>query len=116
MAEGRTSDGRSERLDRVSKPEPGVRRRDAEGKEALYSTAPTAAPSKPLEISCRRCGVSRGLSFSEGLALLRPPFLLNPLTGTLWSRCPTCGRRSLIDVATGQAIRALLDRRPDLRR
>ena len=116
MAESSGQDGRSSRLDRVSPPRPGQHGRDAEGKEALYSTAPTAAPTKPLEVTCRRCGVTTGLTFAESLKLFRPPFLANPLTGTMFAKCPACGRRAWIDGSTGQALRALLDRRPDLRR
>ena len=108
--------GRNHRFDRVQRPTPGARQRDASGKEALYSTAPTAAPTQPLEVTCRRCGVTSGLTFAEGLRLLRPPMLANPLTGTMWARCPACDRRSWLDGSTGQALRALLDRRPDLRR
>ena len=107
---------RSARLDRVARPVPGAPRRDAEGKEALYSTAPTAAPTKPLEVTCRRCGVTSGLTFGEAVRLFRPPMLANPLTGALWTRCPACDRRSWLDGSPGQALRALLDRRPDLRR
>lgn len=106
-------DGRSARLDRVSRPLPGAPRRDASGKEALYSTAPTAAATKPLEVTCRRCGVTSGLRLRDAVRLLRPPALANPLTGTLWAQCPSCGRRSWLDGSTGQALRALLDRRPD---
>lgn len=107
---------RSARLDRVARPMPGARARDAEGKEALYSTAPTAAPTRPVEVRCRRCGVTSGLTFGRALRLLRPPVIANPLTGTLWARCPSCDRRAWLDASTGQALRALLDRRPDLRR
>ena len=99
---------RSTRLDRVVRPVPGARDRDADGKEALYSTAPTAAPTKPLEVRCRRCGVTSGLTLGEAVRLLRPPALANPLTGTLWATCPACGRRSWLDGSTGQALRALL--------
>lgn len=114
MADG--PDGQHSRFDRVARPTPGARRRDASGKEALYSTAPTAAPTKPIEVTCRRCGVTSGLTLGESMRLLRPPMLANPLTGTLWTRCPACDRRSWLDASTGQAVRALLDRRPDLRR
>lgn len=100
----------SPRLDRVSRPTPGARRRDAEGKEALYSTAPTAAPTRPLEVTCRRCGVTSGLTFADAVKLLRPPMLANPLTGTMWTRCPACDRRAWVDGSPGQALRALLGR------
>ena len=117
MAEwGSEREGRSDRFDRVTPPVPGSRTRDADGKEALYSTAPTAAPTKPLEVTCRRCGVTSGLTLREALSLLRPPMLANPLTGTMWSRCPSCGRRSWLDGSPGQALRALLDLAPAPRR
>lgn len=103
-------DGCSPRLDRVARPTPGSRRRDVEGKEALYSTAPTAAPTTPLQVTCRRCGVTSGLTVTEALRLLAPPMLANPLTGTMWTRCPACDRRSWLDGSPGQALRALLGR------
>ena len=109
-------DGRSPRFDRVERPRPGARSRDAAGKEALYSTAPTAAPTRPIEVTCRRCGVTSGLTLTGAVRLLRPPMLANPLSGTLWTRCPACDRRSWLDASTGQALRALLDRRPSGRR
>lgn len=108
--------GRNERFDRVARPCPGAPRRDASGKEALYSTAPTAAPTRPLQVTCRRCGVTSGLTLRDALGLFRPPMLANPLTGTMWTRCPACDRRSWLDGSPGQALRAVLDRRPDLRR
>lgn len=114
MAERPT--GRSARFDRVAAPTTAARPRDAAGKEALYSTAPTAAPTRPIEVTCRRCGVTSGLTLAGAVRLLRPPMLANPVTGTLWTRCPACDRRSWLDASTGQALRALLDRRPDLRR
>ncbi len=116
MADDRTDDGRISRFDRVSRPDPAARERDASGKEALYSTAPTAAPTRPIEVSCRRCGVTSGLSVGDALGMLRPPFLLNPLTGTMFARCPSCGRRSWLDASTGQALRAVLNRAPGPRR
>lgn len=109
-------DGRSGRLDRVSRPVPGAQRRDADGKEALYSTAPTAAPTKPIEVTCQRCGVTSGLGVAAALRLLRPPMIANPLTGRMWARCPACDRRAWLHASTGQALRALLDRRPSPRR
>jgi hypothetical protein len=98
------------RFDRVARPTPGAVERDSAGKEALYSTAPTSAPTRPIEVSCRRCGVTSGLGLTQAVALLRPPMLANPLTGTLWAVCPSCGRRSWLDASTGQALRALLRR------
>lgn len=109
MAEGQ----RSERFDRVAKPDPTlVRDRDRAGKEALYSTAPSAAPTSQVLVDCVRCGVESGLSLVATVRLLAPPMLWNPATGTLWARCPACRRRSRLRVRKGQALRALLDRRP----
>jgi hypothetical protein len=104
---------RSERLDRVRAPDPRApRQRDVAGKEALYSTAPSAAPSSQVQVLCRRCDVEAGVSVVGFVRLLRPPVLWNPLTRRLWTRCPTCDRRSWLKVRQGQALRALLDRGP----
>lgn len=105
---------RSARLDRVSKPDPrSPRRRDEQGKEALYSTAPSAAPSAQVLVLCRRCDVESGVSVLGFLRTLRPPVLVNPVTRHLWARCPACRRRSWIEVRSGQALRVLLDRGRD---
>lgn len=82
------------------------------GKEALYSTAPSAAPTSPVQVLCRRCDVEAGITLGAFVRLLRPPVLWNPVTRRLWTRCPTCGRRTWLRVRQGQALRALLDRRP----
>ncbi|MTV26504.1 hypothetical protein FTX61_13935 [Nitriliruptoraceae bacterium ZYF776] len=105
--------GRSSRLDRVQPPDPrSSRRRDAAGKEALYSTAPSATPSSHLLVHCRRCDVEAGISVVQLLGTLRPPVLWLPWSGRLWARCPTCERRGWLTVRKGQALRALLDRVP----
>jgi hypothetical protein len=106
-------DGTSPRLDRVSKPNPQTpRQRDQRhGKEALYSTAPGAAPAFPLVVSCNRCDVSRGLKVGELLGFLRPPVLVNPVSRKVWTRCPTCHRRAWLRVHMGQSLKILLDRR-----
>jgi hypothetical protein len=98
----------SARFDRVGTP--GQRRRDGLGKEALYSTAPTSAPTSQVELRCRRCDVPFGLSVIGVAKLLKPPFLWDPVRGRLWTRCPSCGQRSWLDVRTGQALRVLIDR------
>jgi hypothetical protein len=100
-------------FDRIPKPDPREpRRRDFQGKEALYSTAPTAAPTAQVEVYCRRCDVLTGVSLLGALRLLRPPMFWDPLRGRIWSRCPTCDRRAWLVVKTGQALRVLLDRSP----
>jgi hypothetical protein len=106
----------SGRFDRIKAPRPGSIERDSLGKEALYSTAPTAAPTRPVHVTCRRCGVERGMTFREAVALLRPPVLINPVTGVGWLRCPTCQKRSWVEVTTGQSMRALLSKADPRRR
>jgi hypothetical protein len=108
---------RSSTFDRIG--EPGDRRRsavagsrDGAGKEALYSTAPTAAPTSQVELRCRSCDVPFGLSLVGVLKLLVPPFLWDPVRGRLWTRCPACEERAWLELRTGQALRVLLDRRP----
>lgn len=102
---------RSERFDRVASPRQGTRhQRDHAGKEALYSTAPSAAPTSQVLVVCERCDVESGLSVVEVAKLLRPPFLWNPVSGKLWAPCPACDRRSKLRVRQGQALRALLYR------
>ena len=108
--------GPSDRFDRIKPPRPAARERDSQGKEALYSTAPTAAPTRPIHVTCRRCGVERGLTFREALTLVRPPVLINPATGVGWLRCPTCQKRSWVEVTTGQSLRALLSKADPRRR
>ncbi len=103
--------GRSARFDRVETSRGrSAHARDHEGKEALYSTAPSAAPSAQVQIVCQRCDVETGLSVLATVRLLRPPFLWNPLNGKLWARCPACGQRATLRVRQGQALRAFLDR------
>lgn len=86
------------------------RERDGLGKEALYSTAPTAAPSPQVELRCERCDVPIGRTVVGVLGLLSPPFLWDPFRGRLWTRCPACEKRAWLRVRTGQALRVLLDR------
>jgi hypothetical protein len=82
------------------------------GKEALYSTAPSAAKTSQVLLRCRRCDVETGVSVVGFLRTLTVPVLWNPLLRTLYARCPTCDRRSWLHVRKGQQLRALLDRRP----
>jgi hypothetical protein len=99
-----------DRFDRIS-----VRRdrpRDGLGKEALYSTAPTAAPTTQVELRCTRCDVPFGLSVVAMAKLVLRPFVWDPIRGRLWTRCPSCERRAWLTVRAGQALRVLLDRRP----
>lgn len=111
MADTRPARRPDPQFDRVRKPDPGSsRHRAREGKEALYSTAPTAAPSSQVLVVCERCDVESGVSVVDAVRMLMPPFLWNPLSGRLWARCPACDRRSWLRVRKGQALRALLDR------
>ncbi len=99
--------GTSPAFDRIAPPGHGGGARDGLGKEALYSTAPSAAPTSQVELRCRRCDVPFGLSVVGMVKLLAPPFLVDPLHRRVYSRCPACGRYSWLDVRTGQALRIL---------
>lgn len=102
--------GTSSAFDRVDRTRRTGHGKDATGKEALFSTAPSSAPPRPLEVTCRACGVSTAVDLGSVVTLLRPPFLYNPVRASLWTRCPHCGERAWLDLALGQAIRALLGR------
>lgn len=102
--------GTSDRLGRVR---PGQRRpRQADGKEALFSTSPLAPQASQLDLDCRRCGAQTGVDLVDVPKLLVPPFLWNPATGVLWGRCPACRHRARLRIRTGQALRALYDMLP----
>ena len=105
-----SEDGRSDRLDRVSTGR--GRPRSADGKEALFSTAPTAPDTSQLDVFCKRCGTTSGVDLIEVPKLLTPPFLWNPASGVLWGRCPACRHRARLQVRTGQALRALYEMLP----
>lgn len=111
MAE-RTPDT-SPSFDRIRRPEAGTRReRDDTGKEALYSTAPSAKPTAPIDLRCQRCRVRSDVSLTGALRLLAPPALWDPFRDRLWARCPACTRRSWLEIRAGQAVRVLLQRSP----
>ena len=105
--------GAASPFDRIGRPrEVRTDTRDRLGKEALYSTAPTAAPTRPVDAHCGRCGVHLGLTVVEFARLLVPPFLVDPFRRRLWTRCPICDRYGWLELRTGQALRVLLDRDP----
>ncbi len=105
--------GTSAAFDRISSPRPGTAEgRDGLGKEALYSTSPSAAPTSPVDAWCRRCDVPFGVSVGLLVRLLVPPFLIDPVRRRVWTRCPACDRYAWIQLRTGQALRVLLDRDP----
>jgi len=100
--------GTSAAFDRIGRP--GARstsRRDDLGKEALYTTAPSAAPSTQVQLRCRRCRVPVGRSVLGALALCRPPCLVDPVRRRLWTRCPTCGQRAWLEISPGPGLRML---------
>lgn len=98
-------------FDRAAKSRPRGHRRDAAGKEALFSTAPSSAPPPHLDVHCPACNVTSGLAApGDWLALMRPPFLVNPVQATVWNRCRHCGEREWLEVGLGQGLRALLGR------
>lgn len=88
------------------------RARDGLGKEALYSTAPTAQPAAQLVFRCRRCGARAGLRGWEAARLLAPPWLGDPVRRRVWTRCPSCGQRSWLELRAGPALRVLVTRGP----
>lgn len=103
----------SSSFDRIAPPDPArTRRRDGTGKEALYSTAPTAAPAPQVELRCRSCGVPVGTSVLGLVRLVAVPFLVDPLRRRLWTRCPACDRRTWLELRMGPALRVLLERGP----
>ena len=87
------SGGTSDRLGRVGD---GRRKRprQADGKEALFSTSPLAPETSQLDVECRRCGAQTGVDLVDVPKLLMPPFLWNPASGFLWGRCPACRHRA----------------------
>lgn len=112
MADGPTDD-RGDRddpddrkgFDRVSAPDPArPRRGDTRGKRALYSVDEEATPTPALVVRCARCGVQRPLTLKESARLFRPPFLAEPVTRRVWTRCPTCRRRTWLHVRLGVGI------------
>lgn len=108
----RASAGRcSPRLDRIGRPDASQHGRH-EGKEALYSTAPAAAPSAHLLVTCPRCGRETGLRGREMVALLDLPFVVNPVRRRLWTRCPNCEQRACLKVEAGPSVRAMVTGRP----
>lgn len=103
--EGSELDSCSMNFDRVVPPDPlRPRRRELRGKRALYSVDPEASPTPLLIVGCERCGVERGLTAAEMARLLRPPWLLNPCRRTLFARCPTCRRRTWLQVRLGPGV------------
>lgn len=103
--------GTNEAFDRAARQRDRDRRRRPDGKEALFSTAPSSAPPPMLELHCPVCNVTAGLAgIGDWWDLVRPPFLLNPLRQTVWNRCPNCGERAWLEVRIGPALRALLGR------
>lgn len=105
------SGGTSDRLGRVGD---GRRKRprQADGKEALFSTSPLAPETSQLDVECRRCGAQTGVDLVDVPKLLMPPFLWNPASGFLWGRCPACRHRARLYIRTGQALRAVYDMLP----
>jgi DNA-directed RNA polymerase subunit RPC12/RpoP len=75
-----------------------------QGKRALYSVDPEATPMYAAIVACPRCGVERGLVTREAVTLLRPPWIVNPLTRTLYTRCPTCEHRVWLRIRLGPGI------------
>ncbi|MFN2556997.1 MAG: hypothetical protein ABR592_09015 [Nitriliruptorales bacterium] len=95
----------SSHFDRVLPPDPlRPRTRKLRGKRALYSVDPEANPTPLLIVRCHHCEVERGLTLAESRRLLRPPWLVDPCRRRLWTRCPTCRRRTWLQVHLGPGI------------
>lgn len=94
-------------FDRITRPGERPGRRDGLGKEALYTTAPSAAPTTQVQLRCRRCDVPFGRSVLGLLLLCRPPCLIDPIRRRLWTRCPACERHAWVEVAAGPVLRTL---------
>jgi len=102
----------SERFDRIPRPGPRAdQRRDDQGKEALYSTSPSSAPSAQVEVSCARCGVQTGLSLAGAVRVAASPAVWDPFRDRVRARCPACDQRAWLTVRAGQGLRVLLRRR-----
>lgn len=102
----------SDRFDRIPRPGPrGDRRRDDQGKEALYSTSPSSAPSAQVEVRCAQCGVETGLSLPGAIRVAASPAVWDPFHDRVRARCPACGQRAWLTVRAGQGLRVLLRRR-----
>ncbi len=109
MAEPRREARPDPTFDRVRAPRPDrLRDRDQEGKEALYSTAPSAPKEAQVLVVCPRCDVESGLSLWQAKSLLRPPLVALPHKRELWAKCPACRRRSWLHVRLGPSIRGLI--------
>lgn len=92
-------------FERIRAPDPmAPGREDVRGKRAIYSVDPEANPTPAVIVACRRCGVERGMTARGSVSLLRPPWLADPFRRRLWTRCPTCERRSWLDVRLGPGI------------
>jgi predicted RNA-binding Zn-ribbon protein involved in translation (DUF1610 family) len=92
-------------LDRVEAPDPSrPRQGDVKGRRALYSVDSTANPTPVVIVRCPACGVERGLTIQQAGTLLRPPFVMNPLSRRMWTRCPTCGERAWLRVERGPGV------------
>jgi Zn ribbon nucleic-acid-binding protein len=96
-------------FDRVRAPRPSeLRGRDRAGKEALYSTAPSAPKEASVLVVCPKCDVETGLSVWESKRLLRPPLVALPHKREIWAKCPACNRRAWLHVRLGPSIKGLI--------
>ncbi len=92
-------------FERIRSPDPAAPGRgDVQGKRAIYSVDPEANPTPAVIVACPRCGVGRGMTARQALSLLRPPWLADPFRHRLLARCPTCEKRTWLDVRLGPGI------------
>jgi hypothetical protein len=89
----------------VRRPDPGrPRSDDVVGRRALYSVDSDAHPTPVAILRSPRCEVEQGLTGREVRMLLRPPFVVNPLFRTVWTRCPTCRQHGWLRLRRGPGI------------
>ena len=92
-------------FDRVNAPDPTrLRRGELQGKRALFSVDVEANPTAAVLVSCGRCAVELGMTTREAAGLFKPPFVANPVSRKLWTRCPSCDRWSWLRLRLGPGI------------
>lgn len=78
-----------------------VRVPDREGKRALFSSEPEPPSLGSIAMTCTRCEARSVVSWSRALRMAFPsvPALLPGAGARIWIKCPTCQRRSWVDLS-----------------
>lgn len=76
---------------------------DREGKRALFSAAPEPPSLGSVALTCTRCEARSVVSWTTALRLAFPSVpAVAPGSGVrLWLKCPTCKRRSWVEMSLG---------------